>query len=587
MQVADSILEEVLSQAGLSLERARKAEPLKLSRSDIDRILEAAYNRGGVEEQRSLVGEDKGIATQLFQQLMQSLPDYVYFKDLQSRFICVNEAMASHFGAQSPEEMVGKSDFDYFTPKSARKKFEAEQEIIRTGEGWSFREEVNLFGETDVWVISSKLPLYDNDGEICGTFGLSRDITKQKNAEKEVQRHRRLLEAIIQILPCRLFLRDREGHYLLVNQEYRDRLGVSDDIEFSGKHMSELVTGPKVDRVIAEDLRIIETGDPVINKLEYDQSFLGGNRWILTSKVPLRNDAGGIEGIVGMSLDITEQKKAEELAKQVKETLQEKSEQYEEELTVARQLQEQLMSMGFDDKHVYSKTSDRWSLRASYLYNPSHHLAGDFFQLLPVDENKVGILVCDVMGHGVKAALVTMLIRGLMSEIPDILESPSKALQHLNETLIELAADEEFPRFVTAAYMILDLENGKASIASGGHPAPILKRKTSDRLIVEDCPINDPGAALGLITGELFEETHFDLDEETRIYLFTDGILEQQRPDGASFGREGLVAAASKTSNEPIEDQLDILLQELHESLGQELTKDDICVVGLSMSRKA
>lgn len=580
MNPVESILEAVLKRThGNSFPSER--DSVTLTQAEINGLLEEAFNQGIREGKRSLFGDEKDMGTQLFQQLMESLPDHVYFKDIHSRFLCVNRSMANYHGLSDPREIVGKSDFDLFQPDSAQKKFEDEQEIIKTGAGWSFKEEKNYHeGRVERWVISSKLPLFDPSGRICGTFGLSRDITKQKLAEKEVLRQRRLLETIVQILPCRLFIRDREGKYILVNQEYRKVLGIPDDLLMTGKRIAEVIEDPRVDRVLAEDLQVIETGEAITNKLEYDKSILAGNRWVLTSKVPLRTDSDHIEGIVGMSLDITEQKRAEELARKAKEALQAKNEQYEEELLVARQLQEQLMSMGFNESRMYSFDGDNWRFRACYLYKPSHHLAGDFFYLLPIDENRVGVLVCDVMGHGVKAALVTMLIRGLMTEIPNILAHPSRVLQHLNETILSLAEDEEFPRFVTAAYLTVDLLNGTATIANAGHLVPILKRHDSD---FQECPCDILGPALGLLGGESFGDTTFELDTDTQIFLFTDGIIEQHTTTGLEFGRNGLLDALSSAHEPRIAYQIDAVRDNLNKALGGEPSSDDICIVALSL----
>lgn len=581
MDPVETILESVLSRKTNLPSSDRQSESISLTQGEVDAMLEEAYHLGVREGKHSIFHDEADMGTQLFQQLMESLPDHVYFKDIHSHFICVNRSMANYFGLNDPKDVVGKSDFDFFQPDSAQKKFEDEQEIIKTGVGWSFKEEKNYHeGRKERWVISSKLPLFDPSGRICGTFGLSRDITKQKLAEKEVLRQRRLLETIVQILPCRLFLRDREGKYILVNQEYRKVIGIPDHLDITGKLLKDVINDPKTDRVLAEDLQVIESGEPITNKLEFDKSILAGNRWVLTSKVPLRTDSETIEGIVGMSLDITEQKRAEELARKAKEALQAKNEQYEEELLVARQLQEQLMSMGFNESRMYSISGDNWRFRACYLYKPSHHLAGDFFYLIPVDENRIGVLVCDVMGHGVKAALVTMLIRGLMTEIPHILGHPSKVLQHLNETILSLAEDDEFPRFVTAAYMAVDLKDGTAAIANAGHPVPILKRHDAE---FEECPCDIVGPALGLLGGEPFGDTHFELDTDTQLFLFTDGIIEQHTVAGNEFGREGLLSALGAAKLPKIANQLDSVRDNLDEALGGQPSNDDICVVAISL----
>lgn len=582
MNPSETILDRTLAEVGLPSDDHTEGAEITLTRAQIDGMLENVYNQGIVDGKRSVFHREDDMGTQLFQQLMESLPDHVYFKDMQSRFICVNKSMADYFGLSDPKEIAGKSDFDFFRPDTAQKKFEDEQEIIRSGKGWIFKEERSLKeGTQQLYVISSKLPLFDPAGKICGTFGLSRDITKQKMAEREVFRQRRLLETIVQILPCRLFLRDREGKYILVNQEYRKVVGIPPGLDITGKLLTDVIDDPRADRVLAEDLQVIETGEAISNKLEYDKSILAGNRWILTSKVPLRTDSDKIEGIVGMSLDITEQKQAEELARKAKEALQTKNEQFEAELLVARQLQEQLMSMGFNESRLYLRKGDNWSFRAGYLYKPSHHLAGDFFYLIPIDTNRIGVLVCDVMGHGVKAALVTMLIRGLMTEIPDILGHPSRVLQHLNETILSLAEDDEFPRFVTAAYLIVDLANGDVTLANAGHPCPILKSSESD---FQECPCDIIGPALGLLGGEPFGDTHFKLSGETELFLFTDGIIEQTTQSGDDFGKNGLIAALSSASNHNIDEQLAHVKNSLDIALNGTPSTDDICVVAVKVT---
>lgn len=582
MNSIDSILEAALAQASVPVEALASDVGLALSQAEIDRVLECAYSLGIRDGRHSVFSQSDDMATQLFRQLMESLPDLVYFKDLHSRFICINRALADYFGLDDPLDAIGKSDFDFFEPHSAQAKFEDEQAIIRTGEGWSFHEEQDLRdGAEEKWVISSKLPLFDPAGNICGTFGLSRDITQQKLAETEVLRQRRLLDTIIQILPCRLFLRDRDGKFILANQEYRKVIGAAPDLNISGKRLTDLADEPRSDRVLEEDLRIIESGEPVLNKLEFDESVHTGGRWVLTSKVPLRSEGGEIEGIVGMSLDITEQKRAETLARKAKEALQAKNEEYEDELLVARQLQEQLMSMGFNKNHLYSCSHDNWSFQATYLYEPSHHLAGDFFYLLPVTESKVAVLVCDVMGHGVKAALVTMLIRGLMAEIPDILSHPSQVLQHLNETILALAKDEEFPRFVTAAYLIVDLQAGEATIASAGHPCPILNDGARG---FRECPCDSDGPALGLIEGETFGDTTFRFDGESELFLFTDGILQQHGAHSGPFGVDGVIGALKRSPTRELSQQLATIKDALEAALDGSPPSDDICVVGLKIN---
>jgi two-component system sensor histidine kinase/response regulator len=124
--------------------------------------------------------------------LMDNVPDAIYFKDLQSRFICINRALALRFGLSDPADAIGKTDFDYFDEQHARQAYQDEQEVIRTGRPLVAREEAD--GRV-TWASTTKLPLRDREGAIIGTFGVSRDITHRKQTEEALRRAKDLAEA--------------------------------------------------------------------------------------------------------------------------------------------------------------------------------------------------------------------------------------------------------------------------------------------------------------------------------------------------------------------------------------------------------
>jgi PAS domain S-box-containing protein len=132
----------------------------------------------------------------LLHTLMDYLPDSIYFKDRESRFLRINRALALKFGLIDPAEAVGKTDFDFFTEEHARQSFADEQELIRSGHPVIGLEEKETWPDGhDTWVSTTKMPLRDGEGRICGSFGISRDITERKQAEVELRKAKEIAES--------------------------------------------------------------------------------------------------------------------------------------------------------------------------------------------------------------------------------------------------------------------------------------------------------------------------------------------------------------------------------------------------------
>jgi len=120
----------------------------------------------------------------LLQTLMDSISDSIYFKDDENKFIMVNKAKAAHSNVK-PEEMIGKTDFDFLPEDQARKAFEDDEEVLRTGKFIIDKiEKLTGIDGNERWVSVTKIPRFDTEGNIVGTMGISRDVTKWKKLEE-------------------------------------------------------------------------------------------------------------------------------------------------------------------------------------------------------------------------------------------------------------------------------------------------------------------------------------------------------------------------------------------------------------------
>jgi twitching motility protein PilJ len=153
----------------------------------------------------------------LLNAIMKSSSDFIYFKDLDSRFIRISSAL--HFGLADPADAVGKSDFDFFTAEHAQPAFDDEQRIIRTQQSLVGIEERETWADKeDTWASTTKNPLYDREGNVIGTFGITRNITERKRAEEALERN--LAEFLTFVSKV------SEGDLTLRSKEAEDTLGL-------------------------------------------------------------------------------------------------------------------------------------------------------------------------------------------------------------------------------------------------------------------------------------------------------------------------------------------------------------------------
>jgi PAS domain S-box-containing protein len=257
----------------------------------------------------------------LIKALLDHLSDHVYFKDRDSRFIRINKSLALSFGLDDPALAEGKTDFDFFTREHAQQAFEDEQAIVRTGQLLNTEEKETHPNRPDTWVSTIKLPLTDNNGNIIGTFGISRDVTKRKQAEEELAQEQYLMRTLMDNLPDHIYFKDHESHFLRVNKALAQFLGLNDPAQAIKKTDFDFFTGEHAQQAYEDEQKIIRTGQ-LLSTEEKETHHDRPDTWVSTIKLPLSDKDGNIIGTFGISRDITKNKLAEEEIKLKNELLQ-------------------------------------------------------------------------------------------------------------------------------------------------------------------------------------------------------------------------------------------------------------------------
>lgn len=209
--------------------------------------------------------------------------------------------------------------------------------------------------------------------------------------------------------------------------------------------------------------------------------------------------------------------------------LREKNHQLEADLVLAREFQLALLPT---DLHEFTagKNSDGGSLRFCHAYKASGPVGGDFFDIFPLSDTQVGVVVCDVMGHGVRAALVMAIMRGLFEEFRPLALEPGRFISAINRELVKLLHGTDTTMFVTACYVVIDIDAGRLSYANAGHPWPLQLRR--DLSTVESLRRGTArsGPALGLFEIPAYPAAECPLAVGDALFLFTDGIFEITGP---------------------------------------------------------
>ncbi len=427
------------------------------------------YVIGGLTTQRALVravlyavtkvqdAKALSLQRQLLDNLMLNTPDRIFFKDKESRFIRISRATTEHFGLTNPDKAIGRTDFDFFTEEHARQAFEDEQEILSGGTPIIGKIEKETFPDGKIaWALTTKMPLLDEEGEVIGTFGISRDFTDQKNMEDALERER-----------------------------YR------------------------------------------LNELT--------------------------------------------------EELREKNTIFEEDMHMAREVQQALIPQEFR----VMRGGHFGEIRIQPFYQPAESVGGDFIYFVPLDKDRLGVFICDVMGHGLRASMITAVLRGLLEELVRDTPDPGDFMTELNALLSRIWKSSNAVSLISAYYLLLDRNSSEVRLSNAGHPKPIRINKATGEISVFSSRDNDRYPALGVDETTQYVTGLADLPPEQTLLLYTDGLIEAGVDDGSLWGIEGLMRSLAGQHELPASRLLFHVMDAAKEFNRSPIFQDDICMIAV------
>lgn len=235
----------------------------------------------------------------------------------------------------------------------------------------------------------------------------------------------------------------------------------------------------------------------------------------------------------------------------------------ENELDTARQIQKSVLPPAVPEMQ---------HLRTAVLYRPMSAVAGDFYHFITIDKHRMGVLIADVSGHGVPAALISMMIKVAMRSVVQLASDPAQVLENLNRIL----SGELHGQFASAAYLWIDTETNSAVYSAAGHP-PVLSWCSANGMLRR---IESNGLLLGIRAQAKYKACRLRLCSGHRFVLYTDGLIEPENARGESFGDRQLEQVIRNNASRSASALTEQLLSEL--SAWQPIStsqQDDITVI--------
>jgi sigma-B regulation protein RsbU (phosphoserine phosphatase) len=268
--------------------------------------------------------------------------------------------------------------------------------------------------------------------------------------------------------------------------------------------------------------------------------------------------------------------------RRLEQEIRAKNAQLAADLQLAREVQEAFLPQSYPafPRHHTPATS---ALQFTHRYLPTAEVGGDFFDVFALSDTEAGLLVCDVMGHGLRAALVTAILRGLVEELMPLAREPGRFLAEINRGLHTVLRQTRHPLFTSACYAVADIGRAELRYANAGHPPPIHVRRRIGQVAPLPLPSAGAGAALGLLPDATYPSHTTGLAAEDLIIFYTDGLFEVPGAAGEQFGEERLRTAIHRHHHHPADELFARLIAEIQQFSPTGQFADDVCLLGVEV----
>jgi PAS domain S-box-containing protein len=505
-------------------------------------------------------------------------------------YLDVNPALCRIYGYSDRQEMMAKiSDIARLLYVDPNRRAEFIQMMKQSGLVQNFEAQIYRKDGSIIWISENARAIKDPQGNILLYEGMVEDITARKEAQEKLRFSEMRFRSIWQKSFEGMRLTDEQGLILAVNPAFCQIVGLPEN-ELVGRPFTIMYARKVEEPEMMQKYQKRFAERKIEALFERHVAFRSGR----VADVELSNSF--IEMEEGRSLllslvrDVTVRRQAEErertatveLARSQAE-LRRKNDILEDDLKMARDIQQAILPQQYP-AFPPGVSEEASLLHFCHRYHPSGQVGGDFFNVLALSETQAGLFICDVMGHGVRSALVTAMVRGLVEELRPIALNPGQLLTRINSDLRAILQQTGTPLFTTAFYLVADLARRQIFFANAGHPKPFLIHRLAGTVEILKGADAKARPALGLFADSTYPTTSCPLSAGDLVMLFTDGLYEVEGAGLEQFSQDLLLQAVRKHAALHGSELFAAMLGEIQQFSANHEFSDDVCLVGMEVS---
>ena len=383
-----------------------------------------------------------------------------------------------------------------------------------------------------------------------------------------------------------------DGHYLLANVALARIYGYDSPVELMAS-IKDIARQLYVEPGRREEfVRLMQEHDTLSGFESKIYSKDGTIIWISENCRAVRDAQGRLLSYEGTVEDITERKHSEEQIRRTtselsrsREDLRAKNLIMEENLRMAREIQLTMLPQQYP-AFPGNVPPEQSAFQFVHRYQPAESVSGDFFSVSALSDTEAAVFICDVTGHGIRAALVTAMIRALAEELKPLAREPGNFLRKLNSDLCSILKSTGSPMLTTAFYLVANWQTGKMRFANAGHPKPLLLHRSTGRIELLAHASGRGEPALGLFDNPTYQTTEIAIAPGDFVMLFTDGLYEVQGLNEELYSQERLMLDAHNLLPKPAAQMFDELIEAIRTFAVSGEFDDDVCLVGMEFTGK-